>query len=60
MKALTKLERGERYMRVSIAIQLISHVFPPSSENACSKRHAFALSFVMMKRTRIVCPFTVS
>src|SRR5690606_31209110 len=47
-------------IRVSTAIQLVSQVFPPSSENACSNRSVSGETCVMTKRARIVRPSTVS
>jgi hypothetical protein len=46
--------------RVSVAIQFTSHVLPPSSENACSKRHEFAVTSDMTNRTKIARPLNVS
>src|SRR5690606_34838540 len=48
------------FTRVSIAIQLASHVLPPSAENACSKRHESSETCEMTKRTRMARPFHVS
>src|SRR6266851_7112353 len=48
------------FTRVSVAIQLISHVFPPSLENACSKRHESGVMSEMTNRTRMARPFSVS
>src|SRR5436190_16512644 len=45
---------------VSIAIQFISQVLPPSSEKACSKRQESGLMSEMTKRTRIARPLKVS
>jgi hypothetical protein len=46
--------------RVSTAIQLISHVAPPSAENACSKRQTSALVDSMTKRTSTRRPLNSS
>ena len=45
---------------MSIAIQFASQVLPPSSENACSKRHELAVISDMTNRTKMVLPFNVS
>lgn len=47
---------GCHFVRVSIATQLISHVLPPSSEKACSKRTVSASSGVITKRTKTARP----
>jgi len=39
------------FTRVSVAIQLTSQVLPPSSENACSKRHEFGVMSEITNRT---------
>src|SRR6267154_15221 len=44
---------AHRFSRVSSATQLTSHVLPPSSENACSKRIESGEIGVMTKRTRM-------
>lgn len=46
--------------RVSVAIQLISQLLPPSAENACSKRHESAETHSMTNRTKIDRPLSVS
>src|SRR6185369_5843214 len=51
---------GASSTRVSTAIQFTSQVLPPSSENACSKRHEFGVMSEMTNRTRIARPFSVS
>src|SRR4029077_13671683 len=51
-----KIRYGPAAVRVSVAIQFNSHVFPPSSENACSNRHEFESSCEMTNRTRIARP----
>jgi hypothetical protein len=43
-------------MRVSTAIQFTSQVLPPSSENACSKRHESGVMSDHTLRTRIALP----
>src|SRR2546425_10417733 len=48
------------FIRVSVAIQFTSHVLPPSSENACSKRHEFGVMSEMTKRTKMARPSSVS
>src|SRR5215831_18614870 len=51
---------GSSFTRVSVAIQLTSQVLPPSSENACSKRHEFGVMFEITKRTKMDRPLNVS
>src|SRR5262249_56215780 len=51
---------GADFNRVSVAIQLTSQVLPPSSENACSKRHEFGVMFEITKRTKMDRPLNVS
>ena len=46
--------------RVSVAIQFTSQVFPPSSENDCSKRHEVGVMSEITNRTKIPRPFSVS
>jgi hypothetical protein len=46
--------------RVSSAIQFTSHVFPPSSEKACSKCTDVAVMSEITKRTKIAFPRNVS
>jgi hypothetical protein len=46
--------------RVSVAIQFSSQVFPPSSENDCSKRHEAGVMSEITNRTKIARPFSVS
>src|SRR5439155_15562772 len=46
--------------RVSVAIQFTSQVFPPSSENDCSKRHEVGVMSEITKRTKLARPFSVS
>src|SRR5581483_10357926 len=48
--------RNSSCTRVSVAIQLTSHVLPPSSENACSKRHEVEVMSDQTFRTRIILP----
>src|SRR5262245_34150872 len=48
------------FTRVSIAIQFTSQVFPPSSENDCSKRQEFGVMSEIRKRTKIARPLNVS
>src|SRR5215467_10892763 len=48
------------FIRVSIATQFNSQVFPPSSENDCSKRHEVGVMSEIMNRTKIARPFNVS
>jgi len=48
------------FTRVSTAIQFVSQVLPPSSENACSKRHEFAVMSDHTLRTRIIRPLNGS
>jgi hypothetical protein len=50
-------DRSASGMRVSVAIQLTSHVLPPSSEKDCSKWHEFAVMSEITKRTRMARPF---
>ena len=45
---------------MSVAIQLDSHDLPPSSENACSKRHVSAVAQAITKRTNTGLPSSVS
>src|SRR5215468_11190323 len=47
------------FTRVSVAIQFTSQVLPPSSENACSKRHEFGVMFEITKRTKMDRPLNV-
>ena len=47
-------------IRVSVAIQLVSHVLPPSLENDCSKWQEFGVMSEITNRTRIARPFSVS
>ena len=42
--------------RVKFMVQLVSHVFPPSAENACSQRQAFGPFTVHMNRLKICTP----
>src|SRR5215813_12471990 len=51
---------GSFFTRVSVAIQLTSQVLPPSSENACSKRHEFGVMSEITNRTKMARPFSVS
>src|SRR5262249_20069706 len=51
---------GSAFNRVSVAIQLTSQVLPPSSENACSKRHEFGVMFEITKRTKMDRPLNFS
>src|SRR6266498_2593607 len=44
------------FARVSMAIQFTSQVLPPSSENACSKRHEPGVMSDITNRTRTVRP----
>src|SRR5258708_35567026 len=44
------------FIRVSVATQLTSQLLPPSSENACSKRHEFVVMFDITNRTRMARP----
>src|SRR5882762_7911637 len=48
------------FNRVSTAIQLTSHVLPPSSEKACSNRHETGVMSDQMLRTRIILPLNIS
>src|SRR5688572_7284591 len=48
------------HARVNVMIQFVSHVVPPSSENACSQRDEPSLLCVQRKRHRTVLPSTVS
>jgi len=52
--------RVSSFTLVSTAIQFTSQVFPPSSENACSKRHESGVISDMMNRTRTARPLYVS
>ena len=54
------LQRDSSFTRVSIAIQFTSQVFPPSSENDCSKRQELGVTSDITKRTKIALPFSVS
>ncbi len=47
---------GSSAIRVSVATQLSSQVFPPSSENDCSKRHEVGVMSCHTFRTRIIRP----
>ena len=51
---------GGTHDLVSTAIQLTSHVTPPSAENACSKRQVSALVDSMTKRTSTCRPLNSS
>src|SRR5919108_4442095 len=42
--------------RVNSAIQLVSHVFPPSAENACSQRQEVSVISEQIKRTKMLLP----
>ena len=46
--------------RVSVALQFTSQVAPPSSENACSKWHEFAVMSDITNRTKIALPSSAS
>src|SRR4030095_8094581 len=48
------------FNRVSVPLQFTSQVLPPSSENACSKRHEFGVMSEITNRTKMARPFTVS
>src|SRR5580693_9793606 len=48
------------FTRVSVATQFISQLLPPSSENACSKRHELGVMSETTNRTRITRPSSVS
>ena len=48
------------FTRVSVAIQFTSQVLPPSSENACSKRHESGVMSDQTFRTRMVLPLNDS
>ena len=48
------------FIRVSIATQFTSHDLPPSSENACSKRHEFGVLHEITNRTKIARPLSDS
>ena len=47
-------------IRVSVAFQFTSQVFPPSSEKACSKWHEFGVMSEITNRTRMARPSRVS
>src|SRR5467141_3883422 len=48
------------FTRVSIAIQFTSQLLPPSSENACSKRHESEVISETTNRTRMALPSRLS
>src|SRR5260370_35558158 len=47
------------FTRVSVALQLTSQVLPPSSENACSKRHESGVVSDIANQTKRTRPFNV-
>ncbi len=55
-----ELRELPHFTRVSTAIQFVSQVLPPSSENDCSKRHEFAVMSIHTLRTRIIRPLNGS
>ena len=46
--------------RVSVTMKFVSQILPPSSENACSKRHEFGVISEAINRTRMVLPLYCS
>src|SRR5258708_7556716 len=55
-----RFSQASPFTRVSIAIQFTSQFLPPSSENACSKRHESGVTSDITNRTRMARPFIVS
>ena len=55
-----ELRKLHHFTRVSTAIQFVSQVLPPSSENACSKRQEFAVMSIHTLRTKIIRPLNGS
>ena len=51
---------GPSFSRVSVAIQFVSQVLPPSSENACSKWQESGVTSEMTNRTRMARPLSGS
>lgn len=52
--------RCSSFARVNVMTQLVSHVLPPSSENACSNREESAVISVKPFRAKMVLPLNNS
>ena len=55
-----ELRQLPHFTRVSTAIQFVSQVLPPSSENACSNRQEFSVMSIHTLRTKIIRPLNGS